>query len=261
LRRRRQLLFALLGLGFVGGLVAGALWVKDRGYIRLALAEAEALGEESIRALGLSVREIYVVGRERAAAAAVRRALGVGRGESMLALDLRAARARLVALGWVKDAAVFRRFPDVVEVHLEERRPLALWQRQGRLVLIDAEGEAITSRGLERFRDLPIVVGPDAARHAAGLIAFLKTEPALFAEVEAAVRVGSRRWNIKLGNGIEVNLPEQDPEASWRRLAGMARDQGVFERDIMAIDMRLPDRLVVRMTPAAAKRRRPGEDT
>jgi cell division protein FtsQ len=261
LRRRRQILVALLGLGFVCGLVAGALWIKSRGYVALALAEAAALGQESIHGLGLTVREIYVVGRQRAAPKSVRRAIAVARGDSMLAFDPQAARARLLALGWVRDAAVFRRFPDVVEVHLEERQPLALWQRKGRLVLIDGEGQTIVATGLERFRDLPIIVGPDAARHAAGLLDFLKSEPSLFAEVEAAVRVGGRRWNIKLGNGIEVNLPEQDPEASWRRLARMSREHGVFERDIEAIDMRLPDRLVVRMTPAAAKRRRPGEDT
>ncbi len=262
LRRRRQLLLAVAAVGFAGGLVAGAAWIKSQGYVALALAEMESLGEATVRGLGLTVREVYVVGRERAAGKRVLAALAVKRGDSMLAFDPKAARARLVALGWIRDARVYRRFPDVVEVHLDERRPLALWQKKKRLVLIDTEGETILSHGLERFRDLPIVVGPDAARHAAALIDFLGLEPGLFAEVEAAVRVGGRRWNIKLGNGIEVNLPEQDPKASWLRLAQMARDHDLLERDIQAIDMRLPDRFVVRMTPAAAaKRRGTGEDT
>jgi cell division protein FtsQ len=208
------------------------------------------------------VREVYVVGRERAGRRDVLEAIAARRGDSMLAFDPVAARARLVGLGWIKDAAVFRRLPDVVEVHLEERQPLALWQWKKRLVLIDSEGETIVAEGLQRFRDLPIVVGSDAARHAAALIDFLRLEPALFAAVVAAVRVGGRRWNIKFGNGIEVNLPEQEPKASWHHLARMVREQGVFERDIEAIDMRLPDRLTVRLTPeAAAKRRRSGEDT
>jgi cell division protein FtsQ len=262
LRRRRQLLSAVVAVGFVIGLAAGAAWIKSRGYVALALAEVEAIGEATVRGLGWTVREVYVVGRERAGRRDVLEAIAVGRGDSMLAFDPAAARARLLALGWIKDAAVFRRLPDVVEVYLEERQPLALWQWRKRLALIDAEGETIVAEGLHRFRDLPIVVGPDAARHAAALIDFLRLEPALFADVVAAVRVGGRRWNIEFGNGIEVNLPEQDPKTSWHRLARMVREQGVFERDIEAIDMRLPDRLVVRLTPeAAAKRRQSGEDT
>ena len=262
LRRRRQLLGAVVAVGCVIGLAAGVAWVKSRNYVALALAEVEAIGEATVRGLGWTVREVYVVGRQRAGRRDVLEAITVARGDSMLAFDLPAARARLLALGWIKDASVYRRLPDVVEVYLEERHPLALWQWKKRLVLIDSEGETIVAEGLQRFRDLPIVVGPDAARHAAALIDFLHLEPALFADVVAAVRVGGRRWNIKLSNGIEVNLPAQDPKASWHRLARMVREQGVFERDIEAIDMRLPDRLAVRLTPeAAAKRRQPGEDT
>ena len=64
LRRRRQLLLAVAAVGFAGGLVAGAAWIKSQGYVALALAEMESLGEATVRGLGLTVREVYVVGRE-----------------------------------------------------------------------------------------------------------------------------------------------------------------------------------------------------
>lgn len=262
LRRRRQLLIAITVAGFALGLAAGAVWVRQAGYVERAAVRLAAIGEAALRAAGLTVREVYVVGRERTRRQDVAAALGVERGTSMLAFDAVAARERLLALGWVKRAEIYRRLPDIVEVHIEERRPLALWQNQGRLALIDEEGITILKAGLERFADLPIVVGPDAPAHAAELIEALRLEPALFAEVEAAVRIGGRRWNVKLANGVVVNLPENEARASWSRLAQLHAEHRLLDRAVEVIDLRLPDRLVVRMTPeAAAKRREPGKET
>jgi cell division protein FtsQ len=261
-RRRRQFQIGVVGTSLTAGLVAGAVWVHKAGYADLALAGIDRAADATVRAAGFTVREVYVVGRDRAARRDVAAALGVKRGDSMLGFDPEAARRRLLDLGWVKQAQVFRRFPDVVEVSLEERRPLALWQYRGRLALIDDEGETIIDQGLESFADLPIVVGPDAPSNAADLMDMLKLEPALFAEVQAAVRVGGRRWDVQLKNGVMVNLPEIDARASWTRLARLAAEHSLLQRDIRAIDLRLPDRLVVRMSPEAAEaRRHPGKET
>jgi len=261
-RRRRQLQIAVVWTGLLAGLVAGVVWVRHAGYVELALAELDRGADAAVRAAGLTVREVYVAGRDEAARQDVIAALRVKRGDSMLGFDPTAARKRLLALGWVRQAQVFRRFPDIVEVSLEERRPLALWQYKGRLALIDLEGETIVERGLERFADLPIVVGPDAPSNAADLMDTLKLEPGLFAQVQAAVRVGGRRWDVKLKNGVTVNLPENDARASWARLARLAAQHRLLDRDIRVIDLRLPDRLVVRMSPgAAAARREPGKET
>lgn len=262
LRRRRQLLLAIVCAGFALGLVAGTIWVRRTGYIDWAAARLVSGGEAAARAAGLTVREVYVVGRERTARQDLIAALAVERGSSMLAFDPVVARKRLIALGWIEEAEVYRRLPDVIEVQLVERRPLALWQNEGRLTLIDENGVVVLKRDLERFSNLPILVGPDAPAHAAELIGVLRIEPALFAKVEAAVRVGGRRWNIKMKNGVTVNLPESEARASWTRLARLDADHRLLDRSIEVIDLRLPDRLVVRMTPeAAAKRREPGKET
>ncbi len=262
MRRRRHFLIGIAGVGLALGLAAGTLWLRTAGYVEMAGLQIQNWTNTVIRTTGLTVREIYVVGRNEVDRSAVLRALAIKRGDSMFSVDPASARQRLVALGWIKNAKVYRRFPDIVEVHLEERRPLAIWQRKGRLVLIDRNGVAIIRKGLERFRDLPIVLGKEAPRHAAELVDMLRMQPQLYAKVDAAVRVGDRRWNIKLKNGIEVNLPEKGPKERWNKLAKLVAEHGLFERDIKVIDMRLPDRLVVRMAPTAAtKRREPGKDT
>ena len=210
----------------------------------------------------MSVGEIFVTGRSETGQDEILSSLGVKRGQSILAFDPVGARMRLLELGWVKDARVERRLPNTVIVYLDERRPLALWQRKGRHLLIDRAGVVITRRDLGRFSSLPVVLGKGAPENAAALMDMLATQPALFTQVEAAVRIGDRRWNLRMKNGIDINLPEEETAEAWSRLANLVAEHRIFEREVAVIDLRLPDRLVVRLTPkAAAKRRLPEKDT
>jgi cell division protein FtsQ len=158
-----------------------------------------------------------------------------------------AAKQRLEALPWVRQASVERMLPGTIMVRLSERQPMALWQRHRQLSLIDRDGVEIAGVDLGRFTHLPVVVGDDAPQHTANLLALIATEPDLEKRVTAAVRVGGRRWNLKFDNGVDVQLPEVNAGAAWSRLAEVERDGKVLSRDIAAVDLRLPDRLVVRM--------------
>ena len=198
-----------------------------------------------------------IEGRERTAPAALLAALGVRRGEPLLAVDLAAAKARLEALPWVKSASVERRWPRLLYVKIAERTPLALWQDDGKIRLIDSGGTVIEGADLGRFAKLPMVVGAGADKAAAELLAMLAKEPSLMPHLEAAVRVGARRWNLHLVEGIDVRLPESGAEEALARLAELAPKERLFSPDIVAIDLRLPDRLIVRLSPAAAAARQP----
>ncbi len=74
----------------------------------------------------------------------------------------------------------------------------------------------------------------------------------------AAVRVGGRRWNVQLDDSIEVKLPEDDAAGAWTRLAEVERKQGILKRDLAAVDLRLPDRLVVTLPTDVIARPKPG---
>lgn len=221
--------------------------------------------------LGLAVNDIRIEGRVQTDPRDVRAVIDARRGSPILAFDPYAAKAELERLPWVRRATVERRLPDTIVVQLDERVPLALWQRQGRFTLIDSEGKEIPGTDPAKFSDRPIVVGDDAPEHAAALIALLETEPAMLARIAAAVRVGGRRWNLRLDNGVDVNLPEANPGAAYERLAQLARDNGLIDRNLVAVDLRLPDRLILRVgreQPAAiptqtapAPARRPNKPT
>jgi len=259
-RHRQRQAAALMVVSFAA--IVGAWYIWSSGVIGRTADAMGAAFERQVAAAGLSVDQVLVAGRKEVTREQVLAALGVKSGEVIFNLDPQAARNRLIGLGWVKLATVERRLPNTVIVELQEREPLALWQREGRHHLIDRDGVVITQKDLGRFAALPVVIGPDAPEATATLIDMLKQQPTLFADVEAAVRVGGRRWNLRLKNGIDVNLPETQAGEAWGRLATLAREQRILERDVMAIDMRVPDHFVVRMTPPAAERRRnPGKDT
>lgn len=242
-RRMRIVLIGALALGLVGG---GAVLVRASGG---PLGLFAAVGDGALAAtgaLGLKVREILVEGRNRVPAPTVMATLGLRRGAPILGVGVDALRTQLEAIPWVESAVVERRLPDTIYVRLTERQPLALWQHDGHFSVIDAKGVVVQDE-VGEFAHLPIVVGDDAPAHAEALLLLLATEPDLQKRVAAAIRVGGRRWNLKLDNGIDVRLPEDDAASAWSRLAELERDHQLLSRDVVAVDLRLPDRLIVRV--------------
>ncbi len=235
------------------GIAYGTAQLDRFPFGRSVLHHASSRLLDATAALGLRVEDIRVVGRATTDRETILDALGARPGTPIFAVDPVRAKQKLESLPWVRSALIERRLPDTLYVRLVEREPLALWQHGGKIDLIDRTGAVIPVGRLDRFAKLPLVVGEDAASHAAELLAMLASEPDLAARVTVAVRVGGRRWNLRLDNAIEVLLPADDPAAAWADLARLERSSAILQRDVQAIDMRLPDRLVVRVTPEPSK--------
>jgi len=232
----------------VGG--GGAFWLWHDGTLartgRAIVARVWTVGGQQ----GLALENVDVVGRQRQSTASILAALGVKRGMPMLEIDLAAAQARLQTLPWVRRADVERQLPDTLFIRLTEREPFAFWQRNGSLSLIDRDGTVIPTDSLAQYGPRIVLVGDDAPAQAATLIDMLATEPTLARRVNAAVLYGSGRWTLRFDTGVEVALPETGVPAAWHRLAGLETQEQILERNIAAIDLRLPDRMVVRLAPA-----------
>lgn len=250
----------LLRLATVAGLAAmlaaggGLFWHSNWGTAAGERVRDAALG--AFARAGMRVERVDVVGRHHTPVQAVLDAVGVTRGSSLFAADLAAARKSLERLPWVRTATVRRIYPDALGVTLAERRPVALWQRGRHRALIDDMGDVIDHADLGRFSGLAVVVGDDAPAHALNLVALLETAPGLRKRVDIAVRVGGRRWNIKLDNGIDVLLPEKGALAAWGGLARLEREHNLLGQKMVAIDLRFPDRMIIR-TSAVQPARKP----
>lgn len=237
----------------VGSLGAGGVWLFRSGWVERMLVEAEHRLIAAAGSANLTLRAIKVEGRHETPPEAILAALQVVNGDPILAADPAEIKARLVRLAWVKSASVERRLPDTLYLRIEEHVPLAIWQHERRLMLISSTGEEIEAPRPRDFDDYLVVVGEDAPAHAAALIDLLAKVPSLAERVTAAVRVGGRRWNLRLDNRVDIKLPEKGALEAWLRLARLERQYGLLERDLLAIDLRLPDRMVVRLTPEASE--------
>lgn len=230
------------------------------GYPQRAFDMAWNAGVETTIDAGFQVETVHVSGRRETSKETLLAALGVKIGDPILTFDLDEALERIRAIGWVEEAAIERRLPGHLHIHLAERQAAAIWQQDGEFVLVDAGGTVIGDEGLERHKHLKVVVGAGAPERTAQLLATLATEPGLEERVIAAVWVGGRRWNLRLDNGMDIRLPEDDLPAAWARLAQLDRDHRLLERDIEIVDLRQSDRLIVRMTEQAAERRHARKD-
>ncbi len=200
--------------------------------------------------LGLRLREIDLDGRRQTPKGELLASLGVHLDQPMMSIDPQALKARLESLGWVRSALVERRLPDRLYIRLTEAEPVALWQHDGAFHLIDRSGQTIDKADAAAFSQLPVLVGDGAPAHCADLLAMLAREPDLAARVRGAVWVGERRWNLRFDNGVDAKLPADSPEVAWSQLAKLEREQHLLAKDITVIDLRMPDRLVVRLGPA-----------
>jgi cell division protein FtsQ len=247
-RSRRFARPAALGAIALVAFVAGALAWRSG----LPGQLAETLRERIVAASaagGLVVARVTVEGRANADGGEILAASGLALGQPMLSLSPEAIRGRLEALPWVERASVQRRFPGDVHLVIEERTPFAIWQNRGRFALIDRQGRVILRDAVERFADLPLVVGEGAASEAATLLGVLAMYPEVQRRVSAAVRVNQRRWNLRLVSGADVLLPEGYEAAALERLAALHQENQVLDRQLAAVDLRLPDRMVLRPAP------------
>jgi cell division protein FtsQ len=255
-----------VALGALGLAFAIPTWFVRAGHADAAGAWLEDKGLTVSAGLGLAVREVLVQGRSESEGKDVLAALDVRRGSPIFGFDPHEAQARLEQLPWVRKATVERRLPDTVFVSLEERAPMALWQKDGKLALVDRDGAVIPGADPARFGQLPQIVGEGAPANAPAILAITAAEPDLRARVAAMTFVGGRRWTVIFDNGAEVQLPEQDAGRAWAKFAAMQRSQDVLARDVANIDLRLPDRTVVRLSPGVPPPKAPttkktGKDT
>ncbi len=235
-------LVLLFGLTGVCGVILG-------GHTHAAL-------EATSSTLGFAVDRVNVTGNVETSDIDVLQQLRLDGDTSILTMSVHQARAALMQLPWVADAEVRKVYPDAVDVKLKERKAFAIWQHGQDLSLIERDGSVIAPfvQG-SKFSGLPLYVGLGAEAAAAHFDGILSNWPGLRSRLRAIVRVSDRRWNLVFKNGITVKLPHTRVAQALEDLNVMDRERSILSRDIVAVDLRLGDRVTVQLTPQAAERR------
>ncbi len=261
--RHRMSQLRLLIMG--GGLAAGfavfyIMWTV--GVFADFAAKVDRQAQGLVAAVGFSVQQVRVEGRNRTDVEAVKAALDVDQGASIFHYDVEAARERLEGLDWVEEAQVIRFLPKTIHVVLIERNPVALWQVNKQHYLIDRSGFVIGRPDRDQIRELPLFVGVGAAEDAGELLDIMAKRAELMEQTAALIRVGGRRWNLRLINGMDIRLPAENVHEALDRIVELDQKTKLSSLSYAAIDLRLPDRMFVTLKGEQAEQlRAPGMDT
>jgi cell division protein FtsQ len=204
---------------------------------------------------GFRITTVAINGRKQLTQDEVLATGGVNGRSSLLFLDAAIVRDRLKSNPWIADATVLKLYPGRLQIDIVERTAFALWQREGKISVIAEDGAVLEPYLSHGFVSLPLVVGKGAEARARDFLALLARYPQVRAATKAAVFVGERRWNLRLKDGVDIRLPESDAGNALAALSKLDKEDQLFSRDIVAIDMRLPDRLTVQLSEDAAKAR------
>src|SRR6266700_546891 len=209
----------LMLLGSAGfGIVKG-------GHVEELASAASDTRNALANSAGFRITAIAINGRKQLTQDEVLAIGGVNGRSSLLFLDAAAVREKLKANPWISEATVLKLYPGHLQIDIVERSAFALWQQGGRLSVISDDG------------------------------ALLARYPQVNAATKAAILVGERRWNLRLKDGLDIRLPENDPGNALATLSKLDKEDRLFSRDIVAVDMRLPDRLTVQLSEDAARAR------
>lgn len=217
--------------------------------------ELKDLRDATANNFGFRITSISLAGQHQVTRDEIFTTVGVTARSSLLFLDAAVARTKLMSNPWIADAAVLKLYPGRLHIAITERKAFALWQKDRKIWVISEDGIVLESYKTSEFSALPLVVGAGAERKARELLALVDKYPAVQSQLYASVLVADRRWNLKLKNGMEILLPEIGVERALDTLVALDRDKKLFSRDIVAIDLRLPDRVTVKLSEEAFQMR------
>lgn len=240
----------------VGLMAATGLYGTVRGGQYAAYVAAEGPPADLVaKALGFSIDTVTISGLKSLTPGEILRDGGVSPRSSLALLDAGALRDRLKAVPLVQDVSIRKLFPNDLHVTVTERDAAAVWQKDGQLSLVSADGTPIDTVRDDRFNALPFVVGDGANTRVGEFQGLLDAAGELRGKVRAGVLVGQRRWTLQMDSGIEVELPELDAVDTLKRLAEIERQSRILEKDVVSIDLRIPGRITARLTEDAAAAR------
>jgi len=234
-------------------LASGGLGMVKGGHIEEVSAALSDSRNVLANAVGFRITALAINGRKQLTQDEVLASGGVNGRSSLLFLDAAAVRERLKANPWIAEATVLKLYPGHLQIDLVERTAFALWQCDGRLSVIADDGAVLEPYVARRFLSLPLVVGKGAETHAREFLALLSRYPQVSSVTKAAIFVGERRWNLRLKDGLDIRLPELEVGGALLALSKLDKEDHLFSRDIVAVDMRLSDRLTLQLSDDAAR--------
>lgn len=245
---------------FFIALAAFLIIIFKTDFVHKKFSEFENQVLDYVGGRGFGLEDVIVVGRQKTTVDELNRALQLKRNDNLLKIDISLLKRRLDQLPWIRDVRIIRHFfPNILKIEIAEKEVFALWQFNERLYPLDYDGYVIEAEYKPR-KQLLLVVGdgaPDYIKPVLKMIA--DADKSYLPRVKVINFISGRRFNIILDDikeGITVKLPEENFEEAWKKLIELDKVKGILKRKLTIIDLRLKDKVIVRLrkTKVAKKR-------
>lgn len=249
--------FSFVGMGL--SICAFGLWA----YLHSAALISQGLSmlDVTLVHMGFVLEDVIVEGRIRTDKAQILKTANLSRGKSLFSFDINAIKTTLEQVPWVNAVSVERRFPDTLFIRISEREPVAIWRNKRQTFLVDRDGQLIEAEDTHKYGGLLHISGVKAPQHVGSLISILEKFPEVKSRVTTAIHLRSTRWDIRLDGRVDIKLPEKGAAQALAYLLDLEKHHRLMEGDILNIDLRIPNQMVLRLTPeAAAKQNKTGKD-
>lgn len=191
----------------------------------------------------LEVQNVKINGAAHTKGSEVIEIIGLSSNESMWSLDISEVVNRINELPWVKKSDIKKIYPSTLEINIYEHNPIAIWFFDGKKYLVDGESNIIEKLNPADFNNLKVVAGHNALTEIPDIINTLQQFPYFHKKVKSILRVGDRRWTVRLYNGITIHLPETKIAEAITDLERLDNEKLLLSRYVDVIDMRLKDRI------------------
>lgn len=158
-------------------------------------------------------------------------------------LDLAKTRSAFEKLPWARKVSIRRRWPDKLEVVIEEHQVMARWNS---VALVNTHGELFHAASNS---DLPIFNGPGdgVIEVASQYDAFKKVLQTANMEIANITLTPRRAWQITTNNGIVIELGRSDMQARLEKFANVYNSTiAGLNKKITYADLRYPNGFAVR---------------
>lgn len=204
---------------------------------------------------GFSVENIHISGLKYTTKLDILKVLNINYGDNMFAVDTEILLSFLKKIGWIENITIQKKFPNTIDIIIQEYKPYALWQYKSKVVVISETGVVIPNADPRNFTDLMLVVGDRANLQCKKLFSILMDYPGFKDMITSAQYMYGRRWRLYFSTGVLVDLPEDAIGDSIHRVYTLHQKQKILDRDVEIIDIRVVNKLVFKGIKIAKKQK------
>ncbi|WP_228461267.1 cell division protein FtsQ/DivIB [Paracoccus liaowanqingii] len=228
--------------------MVGGLWLADEDRRAMLTDNVSSVVTNVQSRDEFQVRVMTIEGASPVVDRALRAMLPVDLPASSFDIDLAALRLQVMQLDAIETIDLRVKPGGILSAVVKEREPAILWRHARGIDMLDAGGHRVASVTSREVRpELPMISGEGAELATVEALALFDAAGPILPRVRGLVRRGERRWDLVLDHGQRILLPETGAVIALEAAIAMDRAEDMLGRDIVTVDLRDPQRPVLRL--------------